>query len=159
MSDRCPAPIEKLAHAAISPALLLFTLAIRRKFPTVAVRGIYVGGEIGMLCSILSWGAWSAVIAGIVSCITTRATLGFNRERLKREFRLEFATEAAIRALLSVGTYEMRTFDKIKHHLPGLTDDNELRRYLIRAGAVSFKRGDGTELWGLLEKHEGAAFK
>ncbi len=67
--------------------------------------------------------------------------------------------EAALQALLAEGNYEMRSFAKIKHHLPGFESDNDLRRHLIRAGAVSFVGGSGEEMWGLLDKHKGQTFK
>jgi hypothetical protein len=76
-----------------------------------------------MLGEILGWGAWSAVIAGTVAWLTARGTIRFNREKLQREFQLEFATEAALKALLNAGEYKMRSFERIKHHLPGFADD------------------------------------
>jgi hypothetical protein len=112
-----------------------------------------------MLTSLLGWAAWSAVISGISAWLVTSRTISFNREKMRREFQLEFATEAALRSLLADGNYEMRSFAKIKHHLPGFADDNDLRRHLIRAGAVSFMNGTNEEMWGLLEKHKGVAFK
>lgn len=104
---------------------------------------------------VLGWSIWSAVIAGLAAT----AMIRFNREKFRREFRLEFATETALQALLADGEYAMRSFTKIKHHLPGFDDDNDLRRHLIRAGAVCFKSSSGDEMWGLLEKHKGEAFK
>lgn len=101
----------------------------------------------------------AALISGFVAWLTSMATIKAQAARLKREFQLDFATEAAIKALLAEGGYEMRSFDKIRHHLPGFDNENELRRTLIRAGAISFKKGDGTELWGMLEKHRDKAFK
>lgn len=112
-----------------------------------------------MLVHILTWSAWSALIAAITACATTFVTLRFNRDRLRREFQLEFATEAALQALLLDGEYKMRTFTKIKHHLPAFSEDNDLRLHLIRAGAVCFYDNDGEELWGLLSRHKGEAFK
>ncbi|MDK9695630.1 MAG: hypothetical protein OEL76_04505 [Siculibacillus sp.] len=101
----------------------------------------------------------AALVSGVVAWLTTRLTISFNREKMEREFKLEFATEAAIRVLLSDGTYNMRSFSKIKHHLPGFEKDDELRRYLIRAGAVCFTNESEDEMWGLLVRHKGEAFK
>lgn len=101
----------------------------------------------------------AAAVSGIVAWLTTRQTISFNQEKMGREFKLEFATEAAIRVLLSDGTYKMRSFAKIKHHLPGFEKDDDLRRHLIRAGAVCFTGASEEEMWGLLEKHKGEAFK
>lgn len=106
----------------------------------------------------------SAIVAGVVAWLTAAGTIRFNREKLQREFQLEFATEAALKALLETDKYKMRSFKKIKHHLPGFPSENELRLHLIRAGAVCFAGtpGDettGDEMWGLLVKNKGAAFK
>ena len=106
--------------------------------------------------TILATGLLSAAVA----FGTTWLTLRFNRQKLRREFQLEFATEAAIQVLLMSEEYEMRSFEKIKHHLPGFKGDDDLRLHLIRAGAVCFMNEEsGEELWGLLEKHKGKAFK
>jgi hypothetical protein len=40
----------------------------------------------------------------------------------------------------------------IKVHLGGFADD-ELRKILVRAGAVRFEAKSGSELWGLLERN------
>jgi hypothetical protein len=114
--------------------------------------------------AILGWSAWSAVIAGLVAWVTARGTIQFNREKLQREFQLEFATEAALKALLNADKYKMRSFKRIKHHLPGFASDDDLRLHLIRAGAVCFagepgNDAAGDEMWGLLEKHRGEAFQ
>lgn len=108
--------------------------------------------------AILKWGAWPALVAGVVSLLTAKATIKSQRERLQREFQLEMAMEKAILALLTDGNYEMRSFEKIKFRLHGFDHDNELRQYLIRAGAVRFNLADGSEGWGLLEMHKGQAF-
>jgi hypothetical protein len=101
----------------------------------------------------------AAVVAIATALITTLITVRGTERRLRREFQLEFATEAALKALLEVGGYKMRSFDKIKHHLHGFSDENALRLHLIRAGAVHFTGNAGEELWGLLEKNKGEAFK
>lgn len=101
----------------------------------------------------------AAVVSGIVGWLTSYWTNRFNREKMQREFKLEFATETALKVLLMDGDYEMRSFSKIKNYLPGFVDDNDLRRHLIRAGAVCFTGKGELEMWGLLEKHKGKAFK
>jgi hypothetical protein len=75
------------------------------------------------------------------------------RERFRTELKLEFALEAAIRDLLSDKRFleRKRTFKEIKRRLGGLEDD-DLRKALIRAGAISFtRRSDRAEMWGLRE--------
>ena len=108
--------------------------------------------------TILKWIVLPSTVASFVSWKTTNKTIDAQRERLRREFQLEFAIEAAIQTLLSSENYTMRSFDKIKKHLAGFPDD-ELRRYLIRAGAVRFSGEDDKEMWGLLENHKGQTFR
>lgn len=102
---------------------------------------------------------FSALLPALVAFGTTWLTLRQNREKLRREFQLEYATEAALRKLLESDEYAMRAFDKIKYHLPGFRDDNELRLHLIRAGAVCFESRELGEVWGLLDRHHGRAFR
>jgi len=101
----------------------------------------------------------AAIISAAVSWLTTRITIKADAARLQREFQMDIATEAALKAMLTAAGFEKRSFEKLKHHLPGYETDNELRRALIRSGAVAFKRADGTELWGLLERNRGEVFK
>lgn len=96
----------------------------------------------------------AAVIAGGVAVVVSVATgiLAFfvAERRLRAELRLEDTTEQAIRALMSRG-WALRSFDVIRHHIRGF-DDDELRRLLVRSGAVAFSDPSGKELWGLLDR-------
>jgi hypothetical protein len=78
------------------------------------------------------------------------------RDRLRTELKLEFATEAAIRELLSDKRFSKRSLKAIERRLGGL-EGHELRKALLRAGAVSFRRrgvaGEEGELWGLRERN------
>jgi len=80
--------------------------------------------------------------------------------RLK--LRTEYRAEAAINHLLRHEQFQRRTFEAIKYRLPGFTDD-ELRKLLIRAGAVRIRSTDPdlqtgpyAELWGLVKKNREA---
>ena len=103
----------------------------------------------------------AAVVSGVVALVTTwLTTANCNREKLRREYQLEYATESAIHELLSHPDWRMRGFAQIKQQLGGFEDD-ALRQHLVRAGAVRFKKtgthGDGdNELWGLPERNEDA---
>lgn len=83
-------------------------------------------------------------------------TFDLQRERLRTEMKLEFATEGAIQELLTDERYAMRSFEQIQRRLNGLEGD-DLRKALIRAGAVSFQKqdvgGENGELWGLRERN------
>ncbi len=110
----------------------------------------------------------SAVIAGlvaiIVSLLTSRAEsrnqakqlrheIELQEQRLKAELRTEYMAEEAINQLLRKAEPK-RTFKAIAARVGGFTDE-ELRRLLVRAGALRFqKTSNGTELWGLRERNE-----
>jgi len=93
----------------------------------------------------------SAAIAAIVSLTTALITTRASERRLLRDFQLEFAAERAARELMNDSEWRLRSFKVIKQHLGGF-DDDELRRTLVRAGAVRFKSKSGRELWGLFER-------
>ncbi|MGW2723827.1 hypothetical protein [Streptomyces sp. NPDC001492] len=73
--------------------------------------------------------------------------------KLREELRTEFMAEETISQLLLHQTWPLRSFEKIKHHIGGFTDD-ELRQLLVRAGAVRFKSDDGEEMWGLRVRNQ-----
>lgn len=67
--------------------------------------------------------------------------------------------EEAIKRLLSHPKWKKRTFDMIKGKIGVFNNDNELRKMLVRSGAVRFysqskKKGKKTEYWGLIDKNE-----
>lgn len=70
------------------------------------------------------------------------------RRILKAEFGTEESVEAALRHFLDIPTLPYRSFPMIRHHIGGF-ESNELRRLLVRAGAVRFMAQDGTEMWAL----------
>ncbi|MFJ5836045.1 hypothetical protein ACIQGO_04555 [Streptomyces shenzhenensis] len=77
---------------------------------------------------------------------------------LKREdARTEYMAETAIRRLLQHPRWRKRTFQTIKDRIGEGFDDKELRRLLVRAGAVrlSDPTREDRELWGLVERNEG----
>ena len=112
--------------------------------------------------------AWVlGVIASIVVAYITALLTARNEEkRLREELKLEYSAEKAIIELLGNRGWELRSFKTIKHHIRGF-DDDELRRLLVRSGAIAFQqkpedrdmndahRGDSDKLerWGLLEKN------
>jgi hypothetical protein len=99
----------------------------------------------------------AALVAGVVSLVVALvagAITVFAAERkLRRDYRLEFAAESAAHRLLNDPEWSLRTFKIISHHLAGF-EDNELRKVLVRAGAIRFTSKSGVELWGLLERNQ-----
>jgi hypothetical protein len=98
----------------------------------------------------------AAVVAGAVALvtalITALATVGVAERKLRRDFRLEFAAERVAHQLMMDVEWRLRSFAVIKRHLGGFKDD-ELRRILVRAGAIRFSSELGQEMWGLLERN------
>ena len=75
------------------------------------------------------------------------------REKLKAEYATEASVETALEHMLSLYELPYRSFPMIRHHIGGF-ESNELRRLLVRAGAVRFMAADGTELWALAARVE-----
>lgn len=98
---------------------------------------------------------WEFVTAVIVAALTGYITFRVQEERLKKELKTEFMAEKVAKDLLSNNKWDQRSFEAIKNRLGGFEDD-ELRKILVRAGAVRFKGKDGEELWGLISKNETA---
>lgn len=96
---------------------------------------------------------WEFVTAVIVAALTGYITFQVQEERLKKELKTEFMAEKVAKDLLSNDKWTKRSFDEIKKRLGGF-EDNELRKILVRAGAVRFEGENSKELWGLISKNE-----
>jgi predicted membrane-bound mannosyltransferase len=108
----------------------------------------------------------AAGVSFLTAIVTAYLTSRSQEKRLRTQLKLEHSVEAAIIELLGNRGWEMRSFKTIKHHIRGFEDD-ELRRFLVRAGAVAFQqqpsdrknddphRDDPEKLerWGLLVKN------
>lgn len=94
----------------------------------------------------------AAAVSLVVSVVGAAVTFKAQEARLRTELRTEFMAEAVIRRLLSSEHWSKRSFTAITKRLGGFTDE-ELRRMLVRAGALRFEDADGEELWGLLERN------
>ena len=77
--------------------------------------------------------------------------LELERGKIEAQFGQELSAERAARKLLECTRWKRRTFNAIKFHLRGF-DDDELRKILIRAGAICFQ--EDVETWGLLERNK-----
>jgi len=62
-------------------------------------------------------------------------------EALRTEYGLEQSVEAALRHYLQIAELPYRTFSMIRHHIGGF-ESNELRKHLVRSGAVRFMAAD-----------------
>jgi hypothetical protein len=93
----------------------------------------------------------AAVVALLTALITALVTVGVAERRLRRDYRLEFATESVARELMSDPKWEQRSFEAIQSGLGGFAED-DLRRILVKAGAIRFTVS-GREHWGLLARN------
>lgn len=84
----------------------------------------------------------TAIITGLV-------TFSVQERKLKSELRTEFMAEQVAKALLEDEKWVKRSFAEIQKRLGGFEED-ELRKILVRAGAVHFVAENGQEMWGLL---------
>jgi hypothetical protein len=95
----------------------------------------------------------SGGVALVVAVISAVTTFKAQENQLRTQLRTEFMAEAAIRRLLLRPEWRRRSFEQIARRLHGFSED-QLRQYLIRAGALCFPDEDGTEYWGLIERNE-----
>ena len=70
---------------------------------------------------------------------------------LREENKTDFIAEETARHFLNHKSYTDRSFEVLQKHLGGF-DEDELRKILVRAGAIRLYRDDGTEWWRLLER-------
>lgn len=101
---------------------------------------------------------WVALITAGLALLGTMLGLVFQLWREHQYFRLdkdrvraEFMAEEVAKKLLMNKAAPYRTFRILRHHLGGFTDD-ELRRILVRTGAIRVKSKSGDELWILVDR-------
>jgi hypothetical protein len=84
---------------------------------------------------------------------TDNVNLKIAQDRLDAENRISNEASKAIKALLQEPEWELRSFEAIRKHVRGFSDD-ELRQLLVACGAISFEERDTRrELWGLRERN------
>lgn len=103
----------------------------------------------------------TALISGgvsiIVSCLAGYFSYLVQRYKLLKEFKLEDSAENAISKLLNHPNWTKRTFTSINEKIGGFEDD-ELRKLLVRSGAVRFYVKNGSDVkvehWGLISRNK-----
>jgi hypothetical protein len=101
----------------------------------------------------MALGIWETLIVSVVSgAIGGYGTYRNQERKLQKEYQLHDSAEHVARTLLSDVTWRLRSFKVIRHHLGGF-EDNELRKILVRCGAIRFMSRSGQELWGLVERN------
>lgn len=72
--------------------------------------------------------------------------------------KTEHMAETTASHFLNHKGYTDRSFNLLSKRLGGF-EDNDLRRILVRAGAIRYVRADGTEFWRLLSREQEAIAK
>lgn len=102
-----------------------------------------------------AWSALSALagalVGGGMSWLLNRQQFENQLKLAREQHRTEFMAEETARALLSHKAFTDRSFETLQRHLGGFGDD-ELRKILVRAGAMRIYRDDGSEWWRLVSR-------
>lgn len=90
----------------------------------------------------------------LIAAFTGYVTFRVQAYRLKQELKTEFMAEEVAKNLLNEEKWKKRSFTEIKKRLGGFEED-ELRKILVRSGAVRFENKDNNEeLWGLISRNK-----
>lgn len=100
-------------------------------------------------------GLVGVLVGGLISWWLQKDRASADMRIAIEAIKSEYMAEQAARHFLNHKGYTDRSFELIQRRLGGFEDD-ELRRILVRAGAVRFIRKDGTEWWRLLLREEEA---
>lgn len=94
---------------------------------------------------------FGAIVGGGISYLLNRQQFA-NQLRIQQEqHKVEYMAEETARHFLSHRSFTDRSFETLRNHLGGFADD-ELRKILVRAGAIRVYREDGSEWWRLLSR-------
>lgn len=89
----------------------------------------------------------SALVGGLISFILQFVKFRQELRKLQLAHKTDFMAETTAIHFLSHKSYTDRSFETLKQHLGGFSDD-ELRKILVRAGAIRvFRDGDQEEEW------------
>ncbi len=100
-----------------------------------------------------SAGLLGTIVGGLITYFTQKAQLKNELLRVREENRTEFQAEQTALHFLSHKNFTDRSFETLKKHLGGFEDD-ELRKILVRAGAIRTYREDDSEWWRLLSRND-----
>ncbi len=92
-----------------------------------------------------------AVVGGGISYLLNRQQFRHQLQVLKEQHKTEYMAEETAKHFLSHKSFTDRSFEALKKHLGGFSDD-ELRKILVRAGSIRTYRDDGSEWWRLLSR-------
>ena len=91
------------------------------------------------------------LIGGLMMFAVNRQQFKHQLGALREQYKTEFKAETTVRHFLNHRSYTDRSFEVLVKHLGGFEED-ELRKILVRAGAVREYHSDGAEWWYLLAR-------
>lgn len=91
------------------------------------------------------------VLGGGIAYLLNRQLHAHQIAALKQQFKTDYMAEETARHFLEHKSFTDRSFEVLRKHLGGFTDE-ELRKILVRAGAIRTFRDDGSEWWRLLSR-------
>lgn len=91
------------------------------------------------------------IVGGLITFVLQSQRHKQELKVLREEYKTEYIAETTVKHFLNHKSYTDRSFEILQKHLGGF-EDNELRKILVRAGAIRTYREDGTEWWGLLSR-------
>ena len=91
------------------------------------------------------------LIGGLISYFLQKQQFEYQLKIKQEENKTEFIAETTARHFLNHQKYTDRSFETLSNHLGGF-DEDELRKILVRAGAIRTFREDGSEWWRLLSR-------
>ena len=104
------------------------------------------------------FGLFGVLIGGLLSWWLQKDRASTDLKIALEAIKTEHMAETTALYYLNHKGYTDRSFELLKKRLGGFEDD-ELRKILVRAGAVRYIREDGSEFWRLLSRIEEAAEK
>lgn len=94
---------------------------------------------------------FGAVVGGGISYLLNRQQFRQQLRIQQEQHKTEFMAEETARHFLSHKSFTDRSFETLRKNLGGF-DEDELRKILVRAGAIRVYREDGSEWWRLLSR-------
>lgn len=91
------------------------------------------------------------LVGGFISFLLQRQKFKQDLKLRQQQDKTEYMAETTAHHFLSHKSFTDRSFESLQKHLGGFSDD-ELRKILVRAGAIRTFRKDGSEWWRLLSR-------
>lgn len=92
-------------------------------------------------------------VGGFITYLLQSSRFKQELQLKQEENKTDYMAENTAKHFLNHKGYTDRSFDVLKKHLGGF-DEDELRKILVRAGAIRSYKEDGTEVWRLLSRME-----